>query len=181
MNINKVQYISTLLTLGAAFTALIGIILYNKQKFTGTMVFLILAGLLGFPIGILFIIAGISIKVLAKKSIRTLQITDTESDVIIVENALGRTGSDFIKVFFTTLGILLNIGFWIVLIVYHGWTLIIALKASTLAFILTLIFPIISNIYWFIKMIDNSLYFWLAISVIIIKVVALIISSIFEE
>jgi len=38
-----------------------------------------------------------------------------------------------------------------------------------------------SNIYWFIKMIDNSAYFWLTISAVAIKIVALAISSLFEE
>jgi len=117
LNINKVQSISTTLTFWAAFSAIIGIVLYNKHLFTGTLKFFILAGLIGFPLCSIFNISGVCIKVLAKKASRNFQVIDNVSDVIVLDSALENTGSDFIKVFFTPLGILLNVGFWVVIII----------------------------------------------------------------
>jgi hypothetical protein len=61
---------------------------------------------------------------------------------------------------------------WLIASIYHIWTIIIAFKVSLLSGILTLFLPILSNIYWFIKMWgENTLYCLLAIFVFIGKTI----------
>lgn len=65
---------------------------------------------------------------------------------------------------------LFKLAFGIIAIIVHIWTVIIALsKSGILAAILTLMFPILSEIYWMFAMFEeNSFYSYLVLSYLIL-------------
>jgi len=68
---------------------------------------------------------------------------------------------------------------WLLGLVYHGWTAIIAFKHSVFAGVVTLVLPFISEVYWFFKMIgENTPYVILSIVFTILAIIHKITSSI---
>ena len=124
---------------------------------------LVLGGILSLPLGILVIIAGIKIYFLSKDK-RQRNIVAP----VIKENDNPEHSPAITYI------LILNFSFVITAIVYHGWTLIIAFKQSMLAGFLTVIFPVISNIYWIYRMFDNTLYFRLAMATIVLGIIRLV-------
>lgn len=146
-----------------------GILMYHKNSFGIARIFLILAGILSVPIGILLVIAGIRIYTLSKNR-------NYETEIDSVEEASSDKSFPLITIFSV-----IFFSFIITTTIYQGWTLIIAFKQSMLAGFLTVIFPVISNLYWLIKMSDNSLYVRFAIATIILSLVHYAIQKTFSN
>ncbi len=73
------------------------------------------------------------------------------------------------------------LGFYVTGGIYHVWTIIIAFKHSMLAGLLTVIFPVISNIYWLFKMSNNTMYMRFAIATLILGILYTFFNKVFND
>ncbi len=150
---DNLPYATWFLFTGSVATS--GLRLYAWEQFKSARIMLIVAGIITLPLGILLIIFGVKVK-------------NTSIDVYSGDNGFGTA-------LFIAFRALIDTSFWVVASIYHLWTLIIAFNKGMVAGLLTLFLPVISNIYWVFKMIDNSTYVWLAIITLAIKIAAYII------